>query len=136
MKLFNRIRVNLMYAFDNLHARCQRFIRGYSYGDARDIDIWFMKTVKPMLIFLRDTGWGIPNDLYVDGENERVLWEEVLTEMIECLTFMDEKEAIKHLGISNRYYSTEAYNKLNDFMEEKKNRFFELFSEHFYSLWD
>ena len=136
MKLFRRIRVKLMYAFDNLRARCQRFMRGYSYGDARDIDVWFMQTVKPMLIFLRDTGLGIPNDLYVDGENERVLWEEVLTEMIECLTLMHEDEAIKYLGISDKYYSTEAYNKLNNFMEEKKNRFFELFSKHFFSLWD
>ena len=136
MKLFRRIRIELMYAFDDLRARCQRFLRGYSYGDARDIDVWFMNTVKPMLIFLRDTGWGVPNDLYVEGENERALWEEVLTEMIECLTLMHEDEAIKYLGISDKHYSTEAYNKLNDFIEEKKNRFFELFSKHFYSIWD
>ena len=136
MKLFRRIRIELMYTFDNLRARCQRFMRGYSYGDARDIDVWFMNTVKPMLIFLRDTGCGIPNDLYVDGENERAIWEEVLTEMIECLTLMHEDEAIKYLGISDKHYSTEAYNKLNDFIEEKKNRFFELFSKHFFSLWD
>ena len=136
MKIFRRIRIKLMYAFDRLRARCQRFLRGYSYGDARDIDVWFMNTVKPMLIFLRDTGWGVPNDLYVEGENERALWENVLTEMIECLTLMDEDEAQKYLGISDKHYSTEAYNKLNDFIEEKKNRFFELFSKHFYSLWD
>lgn len=136
MKLFRRIRVELMYTFDNLRARCQRFLRGYSYGDARDIDVWFMNTVKPMLIFLRDTGWGVPNDLYVEGENERINWENILTEMIECLTLMNEDEAIKYLGISDKYYSTESYKKLNDFIEEKKNRFFELFSKHFYSLWD
>lgn len=136
MKLFRRIKIKLMYTFDNLHARCQRFLRGYSYGDARDIDIWFMQTIKPMLIFLRDTGCGVPNDLYVDGENERINWENVLTEMVECLTLMNEDEAQKYLGIADDDYSVESYNKVNDFMEEKKNRFFELFSKHFYSLWD
>ena len=137
MKLFRRIKIELMYAFDNFRARCQRFIRGYSYGDARDIDIWFIDTVKPMLIFLRDTGCGVPNDLYLDGaENERAAWEAILTEMVECLTLMDEDEAQKYLCIADEDYSIESYNKVNDFMEEKKNRFFELFSKHFYSLWD
>lgn len=136
MKLFRRIKIKLMYTFDSLRARCQRFLRGYSYGDARDIDVWFIDTVKPMLIFLRDTGCGIPNDLYIDGENERINWENILTEMIECLTLMDEDEAEKYLGIAYDDYSIESYNKVNDLMEEKKNRFFELFSKHFYSLWD
>lgn len=137
MKLFRRIKIKLMYGFDNFRARCQRFLRGYSYGDARDIDVWFMQTVKPMLIFLRDTGCGVPNDLYLEGaENERAAWEEILTEMIECLTLMDEDEAQKYLGIIDDKWSVESYNRTNDFMEEKKNRFFELFSKHFYSLWD
>ena len=137
MKIFRRIRIELMYAFDNLHARCQRFMRGYSYGDARDIDIWFMDTIKPMLIFLRDTGCGVPNDLYLEGaENERAAWEAVLTEMVECLELMNEGAAQKHLGVYDEEWSKESYKMVNDLMEEKKNRFFELFSKHFYSLWD
>lgn len=137
MKLFRRIRVELMYSFDNLRARCQRFIRGYSYGDIWDMDCWFKRTVKPMLIHLRDHGIGIPNALYLEGsENERAAWEEILTEMVECLTLMNEDEAEKYLGIADNDYSVESYKRVNDFMDEKKKRFFELFCEHFYSLWD
>ena len=126
-----------MYSFDNLRARCQRFIRGYSYGDIWDMDCWFKRTVKPMLIHLRDHGIGIPNALYLEGsENERAAWEEILTEMVECLTLMNEDEAEKYLGIADNDYSVESYKRVNDFMDEKKKRFFELFCEHFYSLWD
>jgi hypothetical protein len=112
-------------------------MRGYSYGDIWDMDYWFMRTVKPMLIHLRDNGIGIPNDLYQEGaENEREAWESVLTEMINCLDLMDEDNAQAHLGIADNDHSVESYKKLNDFMDENKDRFFELFSKHFYSLWD
>ena len=136
MILFRIIRNKIIYGLDNLNGRMQRFERGWSYGDARDLDCWFMANVKPMLIFLRDHGCGIPNDLYVDGENERIKWETILTEMIDCLTLMDEDEAQKYLGIADEDWTVESYNKVNNLMEEKKNRFFELFSKHFYSLWD
>ena len=126
-----------MYGWDNFRARCQRFKRGWSYCDVWDMDNWFKQTAKPMLIHLRDHGIGIPNALYLDGaENERAAWEAVLTEMIECLEFMDEDNVHRHLGISDNDYSSESYKKVNDFMDEKKNRFFELFSEYFYSLYD
>lgn len=137
MRLYNEIKNKLFYNVDCLRARWQRFMRGYSYGDVWDIDYWFMRTVKPMLIHLRDNGHGIPFDLYLDGEeNERAAWEAVLTEMIECLELMDEDAAEKYLDIANDDYSVESYQKRNNLMDEKKNRFFELFSKHFYSLWD
>lgn len=137
MNLYYKLKNKLIYDVDSLCARIQRFKRGYSYGDIWDMDCWFKRTVKPMLIHLRDHGIGVPNDLYLDGaENEREAWEAILTEMVECLGLMDEDEAQKYLGIADNDYSAESYNKINDFMEEKKNRFFELFSKHFYSLWD
>lgn len=137
MNLYHKLKNKLIYDIDSLRARFQRFKRGYSYGDVWDMDFWFMRNVKPMLIHLRDHGMGIPFDLYLDGEeNERAAWEAVLTEMIDCLTLMDEDEAQKYLGIADEEWSVESYNKVNDLMDEKKNRFFELFSKHFYSLWD
>lgn len=90
-----------------------------------------------MLAHLRDHGIGIPMALYQDGaENEREAWEAVLTEMIDCLTLMDEEESQKYLGIADDDYSFESHIKVRDLMAEKKDRFFELFSKHFYSLWD
>lgn len=137
MNLYRKIKNKLFYGFDSIRARCQRFKRGYSYGDVWDMDCWFMRNVKPMLIHLRDYGIGVPCNLCQEGaENNRADWENILTEMIDCLTLMDEDEAMKYLKISEDDCSLESYEKVMDFIEEKKNRFFELFSEHFYSLWD
>lgn len=137
MRLYYSIKNAIRDACWNFRARCQRFKRGWSYRDSWDIDFWFMDTVKPMLIHLRDHGIGIPFDLYLDGaENERAAWEAVLTEMIECLDLMEEEAAQKYLGVYDDTWSKESYKMVNDLMEEKKNRFFELFSKHFYGLWD
>ena len=137
MRLYNKIKNKLFYNVDCLRARWQRFKRGYSYGDVWDMDSWFKRMAKPMLTHLRDHGIGIPWDLYNhEDENARIDWEAVLTEMIECLDLMDEDAAEKYLGIADDDYSVESYQKRNNLMDEKKNRFFELFSKHFYSLWD
>lgn len=137
MRLYYRIKNAIVYRWDDFRVRCQRFKRGWSYRDSWDIDFWFIDMVKPMLIHLRDHGIGIPFDLYIDGEeNERAVWEAALTEMIECLELMEEEAVQKHLGVYDDEWSIESYKMVNDFMEEKKNRFFELFSKHFYSLWD
>lgn len=137
MRLYYRIKNFFVYGWDKFRRRCQRFKRGYAYSDVWDMDYWFMRTVKPMLTHLRDHGIGVPGALYLDGaENERAAWEAILTEMIECLDLMDEDNAQQHLGIADDDYSAESYQRVWHLMEEKKNRFFELFSEHFYSLWD
>ena len=137
MKLYYRVKNAISDKYWDFRARCQRFKRGYSYGDIWDMDCWFKRTVKPMLIHLRDHGIGIPGALYLEGaENERAAWEDILTEMIECLTLMNEDEAEKYLGIADNDCSVESYKRVNDFMDQKKARFFELFCEHFYSLWD
>lgn len=136
MNLYYRIKNTISDFWYDFRARCQRFKRGWSYGDVWDMDVWFIRTVKPMLIHLRDHGIGIPNELYVDGENERVNWENTLTEMINCLELMDEDAARKRLNILDSDYSFESYKKINDLMEENKDRFFELFSKYYFSLCD
>jgi hypothetical protein len=137
MRLYHRIKNALIYDVNSLKARYQRFKRGYSYGDVWDMDRWFIRTVKPMLTHLRDHGIGIPNDLYVEGsDNERIYWENTLTEMITCLDLMDEDNAEKFLGIAENDYSRESCKKVSNLIEENKNRFFELFSKYFFSLWD
>lgn len=137
MNLYWKLKNKLIYDVDSLRARIQRFKRGYSYGDVWDMDYWFMRTAKPMLIHLRDHGIGVPNELYLqDADNERIVWENTLTEMISCLELMDEENAEKYLGIADNDYSVESYDKVTNLMEENKNRFFELFSKYFYCLWD
>lgn len=125
----------------NLRRRIQRFQRGYAYGDVWDMDYWFMRIIKPMLIHLRDHGIGIPYELYNnDGDNERINWENVLTEMINCLDMMDENKVWEYLGFGDddayKRMTKEDYEECYSIMEENKNRFFELFSKYFYNLWD
>lgn len=137
MNLYYKLKNKLIYDIDSLRARIQRFKRGYSYGDVWDMDFWFMRTVKPMLTHLRDHGIGVPNNLYLqDADNERIIWENTLTEMINCLELMDEDNAEKYFGISDDNRSVESYKKVRDLMEENKDRFFELFSKYFFCLWD
>lgn len=137
MSLFSRIKYKIDRLWYNLRARYQRSKRGYSYGDVWNMFDWFMRTVKPMLIHLRDHGIGVPLDLYLDGEdNERKAWEDILTEMTSCLELMDEDAAKKYLGVSDSDYSVESYKKARDLMEENKDRFFELFSKYYFDLWD
>jgi hypothetical protein len=138
MRLYYRIKNFFVYGWDSLRARCQRFKRGYAYGDVWDMDFWFIRTVKPMLIHLRDYGIGIPGDLYLEGtENEREAWEAVLTEMINCLDMMGEDNVRKNLGLwYGRSLTLDEYNLIIDTMQENTNHFFELFSKYFYNLWD
>ena len=125
MRLYYKIKNAIQDFRYDLRCRCQRFKRGYAYGDVWDMDFWFMRTVKPMLIHLRDHGIGIPWDLYNhEDENERIDWENILTEMVECLDLMDEDAAQEYLGIADDNYSAESYNRVTDFMDKKKNRFF------------
>ena len=136
MNLYYRIKNTISDFWYDFRARCQRFKRGWSYGDVWDMDVWFMRTVKPMLAHLRDHGIGIPGEFCIGEDGNRIYWENTLTEMISCLELMDEDNAEKYLGISDDNRSVESYKKVRDLMEENKNRFFELFSEYFYALWD
>lgn len=131
MSLYYRIKNKPVYDVDSLRARCQRFKRGYSYGDVWDMDCWFLRTAKPMLIHLRDHGIGFPGTF-----SDRIYWENILTEMISCLELMNEDEAEKYLGIADNDHSFESHKKVMTLMEENKNRFFDLFSKYFYYLWD
>lgn len=138
MRLYYYIKNTISDFWYGFRCRCQRFKRGWAYGDVWDMDVWFMRTVKPMLIHLRDYGIGTPGELVVDGENQRANWENVLTEMINCLDMMDEDNVYESLGFYDDYQllSIEDYKRVGAIMEENKNRFFELFSEYFYALWD
>jgi hypothetical protein len=140
MRLYYRIRNTISDAWWRFRRNCQRFKRGYAYGDVWNMLDWFMDMAKPMLIHLRDYGIGIPQDLYVDGDNERINWENVLTEMINCLDLMDEEKVYEYLGFGDydswKRMTADDYKNVGKIMEENKNRFFELFSKYFFSLWD
>lgn len=137
MRLYCRIKNFFVYGWDKFRARFQRFKRGYSYRDVWDMDYWFIRTVCPMLTNLRDYGISLPSGLSLpDTKNNRKVWEDILTEMIELLNLMDEDGASEYLGIADNDYSHASRKKVYALMVDSKNRFFELFSKYFFDLWD
>lgn len=119
----------------NFRGRCQRFKRGYAYGDVWDMDFWFRRTVKPMLIHLRDYGNSFPMEF--DNREE---WCAVLNEMISCLYFMEEDNVRNFLGFGGlggyKKMNQKDYAHVGEIMNNNKDKFFRLFSKYFYSLWD
>jgi len=99
---------------ENFGWRCQRFRRGYSSRDVWEMRTWFVETLRPMLEDLLIHHTGHPDSL----TNEE--WEAVLKEMVELLDDMDVWDD-----------STVSAQK-----EAAKDRFFVLFSQWFYDLWD
>lgn len=137
MTLYYTIKRTISHFWYDLRCRCQRFKRGYSYSDVWSMDYWFVHTIKPMLIHLRDHGIGVPYELYQDGANEREAWENILTEMINCLDMVGEDNVRKKLDLwYDKSLTHEDYKLIRDTMDKNKDRFFELFSKYFYSLWD
>lgn len=135
MNLYYKIKWTIKDAYWNFRKRCQRFKRGYSCGDVWDMDMWFIETIKPMLVHLRTNGISYPMEF-----NSRDDWCAVLDEMIACLDFMDENQVYDFLGFHEcKDYlrmTSEDIKKAYEIRANNKNGFFRLFSEHFYDLWD
>lgn len=119
--MLNRLR-NKWWEF---RRRCQRFLRGYSWVDVWNLDTWFIETVEPMLRHLQKEGVGIP------GGYEEAEWKERLGQMADHLHLMSEWNVIHE--VFNGNYLDEN---IDDVMCEHKEKFFEMFSEDFYRLWD
>ena len=136
MSLFSRIKYKIDRLWDNFRCRCQRFKRGWAYSDVWDMDVWFMRTIKPMLLHLYHNHAGVP----MEFENSPDGWKEVLNEMITCLEMMEEDNVYAFLGFCGiedyKRMTKEDYENVYKIMEENKNGFFELFSKYFYDLWD
>lgn len=105
---------------------------GYdSYANINTYD-WFMETMKSILKDFRQNHNGYPVVSF-DKESQAASAKEYdagLDTMISLLDDMDE---------CNPKYEDEKYNDVELLLKEindAKDKFFELFSEYFYSLWD
>ena len=132
MKLFYKIK----YAWDNFRRRLQRFKRGWAYSDVWNMYCWFMTTLKPMLVHLKNNHMGVPMEFEKDPDG----WAKVLDEMINCLDMMNEDNVYEYFGFGDwnswREMTSTDHANIYNTMEENKNRFFELFSKYFYDMWD
>lgn len=111
--------------FERLKWAYQRATRGYADIDVWSIRDWFLFNIKPMLKQFK-TG--------LHSRPGGVSWKEYhekLDEMLSCLDMMEEDSAVELLR-GNIMPDKEKF----ELMVKNKNRFFELFSELFYDLWD
>jgi hypothetical protein len=104
------IRYELKYAW-------QRAWRGYDNSMVFDMNDTFIELYREILKDFKENLHGYPGTM---TEEE---WNDMLDEMIGSLDRM-------------YYVLFKSDNDDADLVEQEKDRFFELFKEHFWSLWD
>lgn len=107
---------------------------GYSPVAQWETFEWFIAVIREILINYRDNRTGTPvviPDCHTDdliSENKNIeIYNNILNEMIELLDQMDE---------NNSTYNSVSLEEMHSAMDSAKNKFFELFSKYFYTLWD
>lgn len=107
---------------------------GYSPVARWETFCWFIAVMREILINYRDNRTGTPvviPDYHTDdliSENKNIeIYNNILNEMIELLDKMDE---------CNSTYDGVSLEEMHSAMDTAKNKFFELFSKYFYTLWD
>lgn len=107
---------------------------GYSPVAQWETFEWFIAVMREILINYRDNRTGTPvviPDYNIDdliSENKNIeIYNNILNEMIELLDKMDE---------CNSTYNGVSLKEMHSAMNAAKDKFFELFSKYFYTLWD
>lgn len=107
---------------------------GYSPAAQWETFEWFIAVMREILINYRDNRMGTPvviPDYNIDdliSENKNIeIYNNILNEMIELLDKMDE---------CNSTYNGVSLEEMHSAMNTAKDKFFELFSKYFYTLWD
>ena len=112
------------------------FVLKHGYSPAANWETfeWFIAVMREILINYRDNRTGTPvvipdydaDDLISENKNIEI-YNNILNEMIELLDKMDE---------CNSTYNGVSLEEMHSAMDSAKNKFFELFSKYFYTLWD
>ena len=104
-----------------LKFRYQRFAKGYSDEDLMYMNEWFSDMMYRMISELREN---------IDHTPQNKNLHEDMLEMENCLCLMSIEGAVAEVG--EMAYSYEMVQKV---MNENKDKFFELFSNNFWDLW-
>lgn len=98
---------------------------------------WFSATMKSVLIRYKEGHQGVPviiEDYPIDFQNEEAnaeIWDKIIDRMIELLDLMQE-DCSKY----EHYEGIEGLKKRHKEMDAAKCEFFNLFSKHYWDLWD
>lgn len=107
---------------------------GYSPAAQWETFGWFIAVMREVLTNYRNNRMGTPvvipdydtDNLVSENKNIEV-YNNILNEMIMLLDKMDE---------NNPAYNDVSLEEIHSAMDAAKDRFFELFSKYFYTLWD
>ena len=115
---------------------------GYSPIARWDYSAWFIDTTKDIFTeYLKyHVGYKVIDDTK-DEEWNCQAWENIIKEMIDCLTRMDENsyydtKPCKYDETGDRDDLMKWYDEVEKEMDIATRRFFFLFNKYFYDLWD
>ena len=103
---------------------------------------WFIDTIKDVLVYYRNHHHGYPvgslGEEWTDKMQEQMErdYDADLDKMIHHLHYMDDQNVRDKLSEGMPEDWTPSSLTVDEIMERHKDEFFELFSKHFYSLWD
>lgn len=103
---------------------------GYDMYARYDTCDWFIDIMKDILTDFRENHIGYPVDSLNDEakqEKSNIEYDTDFDKMISLLSDMDE---------CNPKYENYNYKLILEEMDVAKDKFFELFSKHFYSIWN
>lgn len=116
---------------DEYRYRHQRAKQGYSDYDVLDIQLWFVRTLRPMLENILAHLHSYPEGLTFEE------WKSILEEMVLLLKIIDwEDESFvrEYMGIDANVFHTDTCDLVEAEREKARVRFIELFSKWFWKL--
>ena len=116
---------------DECRYRHQRAKRGYSDYDVMDIQMWFVRTLRPMLENIIDHLYSYPEEITFEE------WKAILEEMVVLLKVMDWDDEIfvrEYMGISTEDSDIDTCNRVESQRKQAQIRFLALFARWFGEL--
>lgn len=125
------LKFKIKHAYWNTRDKIQKIVRGYSDTDINELYQWFIDTMRPMIKQFRKSTNSFPPS-YLDEKE----WDKTLKEMDNCLYMMDEQHVIDYYKYKYDNLTIEQSTKIYETMTKNKDKFFNLFKEHFYDMWN
>ena len=116
---------------DECRYRHQRAKRGYSDYDVMNIQMWFVRTLRPMLEKIIAHLYSYPEEITFEE------WKAILEEMVVLLKVMDWDDEIfvrEYMGISTEDFHIDTCNRVESQRELAQIRFLALFARWFGEL--
>lgn len=95
---------------------------------------WFVDVMKNILTVYRESHQGYPVASFYNEKKQAEIEREYDADLDMMISLLDDMDECNPKYDSKKY--SKDYKLQNEEMNAAKDKFFELFSKHFYSLWD